>query len=162
MIFGKPRWDKSKKPIHEMNREDILQEMSDAIPKAYSRAELEYAKNLANDPNPIRIFSTGATRDIDTDKHDPEGFLSPLVINRFNEFMHKNRIQKDGSYRDSDNWQHGIPLSAYIKSGQRHNQDWWLHHRGYGDLAREDLETALCAIIFNASGYLFEILKGKK
>lgn len=107
----------------------------------------------------FRKFETGATRDTDNGKHDPEGFLHPLVIDAFNEFMHKNRVQKDGSLRDSDNWQKGIPLSAYMKSLWRHFHSVWLHHRGYGHKAKEPLIEALCAIMFNTMGYMLETIK---
>lgn len=105
----------------------------------------------------IRKFDTGATRDTDQGKHDPEGFLSPLVIERFNEYMHKHRKQADGNLRASDNWQKGIPKDAYMKSAWRHFLDWWKEHRGYE--SREGLQDALCALMFNVQGYLFEVLK---
>jgi hypothetical protein len=108
----------------------------------------------------MRNFKTGATRDTDKDKYDYEGFLSPLVIERFGEYMHKHRLQADGKLRDSDNWQKGIPKEAYMKSGWRHFMDWWKEHRGIP--SREGLEDALCAILFNVSGYLHEHLKNKK
>jgi hypothetical protein len=107
----------------------------------------------------MRTFKTGATRDTDTGKHDPEGFLHPLVLNRFNEYMHQNRVQKDGSLRDSDNWQKGIPRTAYVKSMWRHFHDVWLWHRGYGHKSKEAVEVALCGLMFNAMGLLFEILR---
>lgn len=110
--------------------------------------------------NKIRKFKTGATRDTDENKFDYEGFYNPIVIQRFASYMNKHRKQSDGQLRDSDNWQKGIPKNAYIKSGLRHFMDWWLIHRGYE--GREDLEEALCALIFNAQGYLFEILKNKQ
>lgn len=110
----------------------------------------------------IRIFETGATRDMDTSKPDYEGYLSPLVIHRFGEFMTKNRLQKDGNLRDSDNWQKGIPLSAYMKSGWRHFVEWWMAHRSSNSKdSNLALEESLCALIFNAQGYLHEILKSK-
>jgi hypothetical protein len=109
-----------------------------------------------------RVFSTGASRDTDTDKLDYEGFDSPLVKKRYAEYMNENRYLKDGTTRDSDNWQKGIPLDAYIKSLNRHFEDLHLIHRGYPDEARDDIEHALCGIIFNAKGYLFEILKEKR
>lgn len=108
----------------------------------------------------IRTFNTGATRDTEDGKHDPEGFLSPLVILRFCEYMTKHRKQADGNLRDSDNWQKGIPLSTYMKSMWRHFLDLWMEYRGHP--SREGLEDALCAIIFNAMGYLHEILIEKK
>lgn len=106
----------------------------------------------------LRLFETGATRDIDQGKFDYEAFLSPLVIERYGAYMHKNRIQKDGSLRDGDNWQKGIPLDQYMKSLWRHFVALWKAHRG---LPAEDVEESLCAILFNASGYLHEMLKGK-
>ena len=105
----------------------------------------------------MRYFATGATRDSDETKLDLEGFLSPEVLLRFGEYMNQHRKQADGKLRDSDNWQKGIPKEAYIKSGLRHVMDWWLNHRGL--TARENIQDALCAVIFNAQGYLYELLK---
>ena len=107
----------------------------------------------------MRKFETGATRDVDEDKYDYEGFLSPLVMERFAEYMDKHRTQADGDLRDSDNWQKGIPKEAYMKSGWRHFMDWWKEHRGIK--SQEGKEQAICAVIFNAQGYLYEILKDK-
>ncbi len=107
----------------------------------------------------MRQFGSGATRDTDNGKLDYEGFLSPLVLERYAQYMHKHRVQVDGSLRDADNWMKGIPLDVYIKSGWRHFMDWWMNHRGVK--AREGLEEALCAVIFNSSGYLHEVLKKK-
>lgn len=105
----------------------------------------------------MRTFESGATRDEDTEKLDYEGFLSPLVITRYAQYMHAHRHQADGSLRASDNWQRGIPQASYLKSAWRHFISWWLGHRGLP--ADEDLETALCALLFNASGYLHERLQ---
>lgn len=103
----------------------------------------------------MRTFSSGATRDSDTTKLDYEGFLSPLVLKRYAEYMHKHRQQADGTLRDSDNWQKGIPFDAYMKSMWRHFMDVWRQHRG---LAGDDtLEDSLCAVLFNAMGYLHEL-----
>lgn len=105
----------------------------------------------------MREFDTGATRDTEEGKLDYEGFLSPLVLRRFAEYMHAHRVQADGNLRDSDNWQKGMPKEAYIKSGFRHFMDWWMEHRGHD--GREDIEEALCALLFNVQGYLHEHLK---
>jgi hypothetical protein len=107
----------------------------------------------------MRQFESGATRDTDDGKLDYEGFYSPIVMERFAQYMHKHRIQADGTQRDSDNWQKGIPRSAYMKSAWRHLMDVWKWHRGYG--AVDDVETAICAVIFNMQGMLFELLKNK-
>jgi hypothetical protein len=104
----------------------------------------------------MREFSSGATRSTDT-INDPEGFLSPLVISRYNEYMCKHRVQDDGNVRASDNWQKGIPKDSYMKSGFRHFLDRWLAHRGY--VSRDGLEEALCAEMFNCMGHLHEMLK---
>ena len=108
----------------------------------------------------MREFKTGATRDSEEGKYDYEGFYSPLVVKRFGQYMDKHRKQADGKLRDSDNWQKGIPKDAYIKSAWRHFMDWWMEHRGYK--SREGIEDALCALLFNVQGYLYEILKEKK
>ena len=108
----------------------------------------------------MRKHTTGSTRNDDDDKFDYEGFLSPLVIERFGEYMHKHRFQADGIIRDSDNWQKGMPKEWYMKSGWRHFFDWWKEHRGLK--SREGLEDALCGLFFNVQGYLHEHLKNKK
>lgn len=105
----------------------------------------------------MRVFESGATRDDDDDKLDYEGFLSPLVLERYCVYMHKHRIQADGKLRNSDNWQKGLTKSAYAKSMWRHFMDFWMEHRGYS--SREGIQDALCALLFNASGYLHELLK---
>jgi hypothetical protein len=117
----------------------------------------------------VRQFGTGATRDLDANKLDFEGFLSPLVLERYAEHMHKARKMPDGSMRESDNWQLGIPVVAYMKSLFRHFFSVWKLHRGLpvsevvrGETIHKDLETELCAVLFNASGMLHEVLKAKR
>lgn len=107
----------------------------------------------------MRKFSSGATRNNDADELDYEGFFSPIVMKCFAEYMHENRVQTDGKIRDSDNWQKGISKNSYMKSEYRHTMDLWLEHRGYK--SREGIIKALCGIMFNTQGYLFEILKEK-
>lgn len=115
----------------------------------------------------MRKFNSGATRDSDINKNDYEGFLDPLVIERYGNYMTKHRKQADGQLRDSDNWKKGIPKDAYIKSAWRHFLDVWAIHRGYKrfDKQRNEeitIDEALCALLFNIMGYLYEILKNKK
>lgn len=105
----------------------------------------------------MREFETGATRDSDDDKLDFEGYLNPLVLERFALYMRYHQKQADGRMRTSDNWQKGMTKDAYIKSGLRHVHDWWMEHRGYQ--SREGLQDALCAVIFNVMGYLLEDLR---
>lgn len=116
----------------------------------------EYAEATVSIVPAVRKFETGATRDTDTSKYDYEGFLSPLVVERYAEYMHKNRHQRDGTLRASDNWQKGIPLDVYMKSLWRHFMSMWKAHRR-GDVQEEEM----CAILFNTMGYLHEHLKAK-
>lgn len=116
----------------------------------------DYAGSAA----PVRTFETGATRNNDAEQPDYEGFFSPIVVAAFGRYMHKHRLQSDGKLRASDNWQKGIPRDAYMKSAWRHLHDWWMFHRGWK--GREELEDALCALLFNTMGYLFEVLKERE
>ena len=123
----------------------------------------------------MRKFDTGATRDDEETKVDFEGFLSPLVIERYGKYMHYHRIQADGKLRDSDNWQKGIPISVYIKSWWRHFFNVWKMWRqmkanypvslSVPDLSEIELghlSEALCAALFNNMGMLHEIEKEKQ
>ena len=109
------------------------------------------------DDGTMQAFGTGATRDTGTGKLDPEGFTSPKVMLQFYKYMNMNRLQSDGKLRASDNWQNGIPQSAYMKSLKRHCDDLWLEHRGVATAS--GIIAACCGIMFNAMGYLFEHLK---
>jgi len=113
-----------------------------------------------------RTFSTGAIRDTDEGKLDFEGFLSPLVLKAFAEYMHEKRKMPDGRMRSSDNWQLGIPKEAYMKSMWRHFFDVWTHYRTMkndpGADYTDDMATELLALFFNVQGILHEILKGKQ
>jgi len=115
----------------------------------------------------MRTFDTGATRDSDDTKLDYEGFLSPVALKRYAMYLNEHRIQADGKMRDSDNWQKGIPLDTYMKSMFRHFMDLWFRHRGYCVFDDRDTheitsEEALCAVIFNAFGYLHELLSKQR
>jgi len=105
----------------------------------------------------MRTFATGATRDADKGKLDYEGFLSPLVLKRYAEYMHEHRVQADGTSRASDNWQKGIPLEVYMKSMMRHVMEVWALHRGWEYDGQPYIEEALCALLFNVMGYLHEL-----
>lgn len=111
----------------------------------------------------MRKFNTGATRDGDSKKLDYEGFLSPIVLRRYAEYMHKYRMQPDGNLRSSDNWQKlfGETLEEHLdvcmKSANRHMMDWWLEHRGFD--SRDGIEEAICGLLFNAMAYLYGLEK---
>ena len=131
-------------------------------------------KTQSEDNGQLRTFATGATRDTAEGKLDFEGFLSPLAIQAFAEYMNENRVQSDGSLRDSDNWQKGIPMVAYIKSLFRHFFEIWSIHRkciragaldvdsgnidyDFSIAYRRSMKKALCAALFNVQGYLHEL-----
>ena len=103
-----------------------------------------------------RTFDTGATRDTDEGKLDYDGFLSPLVLWRYGEYMHEKRKMPDGTLRDGDNWQKGIPQDAYMKSMWRHFMAVWTSQRGF---STSDREEELCALMFNVMGMLHQILR---
>jgi len=103
-----------------------------------------------------RYFPGGAYRDTDKGKHDYSGYMSPIVIRAFGEYMTKHRTQSDGNIRPADNWQNGIDKDAYMQSMWRHLEDLWLEHDGYK--SRDGLEEALGGLLFNVMGYYFEVL----
>lgn len=115
-------------------------------------------------PNVIRIFPGGATRDTDKDKLNYIKALSPIVLQRYVEYLGKHRVQSDGNLRDWDNWKSGIDKQAYMDGLGRHLIALWLLHDGFpasDNHGPVTLQDCLCAIIFNASGYLYEELKDK-
>jgi len=112
----------------------------------------------------LRSFDTGATRDSEEGKLDFEGFLSPLALEAYARYMDRHRKQTDGSLRDSDNWQAGMDKSVYLKSLWRHFFAAWKIHRGGRIVDERDghdvtVQEALCGVLFNAFGYLHEMLK---
>lgn len=112
----------------------------------------------------MRTFNGGAVRDEDNYKLDYEGFLNPLVLEAYGEYMHHHRKMTDGTLRDSDNWQKGFGKSVVAKSLIRHAIEFWKDHRGYQVTDRKSgkhvyIKDILCAIIFNAQAYLLEVLK---
>lgn len=130
------------------------------------------SKATNKDDGVMRTFATGATRDTAEDKLDYEGFLSPLSLEAFAQYLHFHRIQSDGTPRDSDNWQRGIPQDTYMKSLWRHFVDLWKAYRtATGWRFRTpitDVEVraqrmgmiwALAALMFNVQGLMHELLR---
>lgn len=111
----------------------------------------------------VREFSTGATRDDEGTKPDYRGFLSPLALRRFGQYMNEHRVQADGTLRASDNWKKGIPRKEYLSSLIRHVVDYWRAVEGAieAPLSEKELQDLLCAIRFNADGLLHERLLGR-
>lgn len=111
-----------------------------------------------------REFKSGANRNSDEGKLDYEGFISPVVEWAFAQYMHKHRLLEDGTLRDSDNWQNGIPVNELMKSGHRHWQDIRMKHRGFTptDNGKEvgRLE-ALLGMKFNIDAMIYNEVKDK-
>ena len=110
-------------------------------------------------PPLVRTFDSGATRSADAGKPDFAGFTDPLVLERFGEYMSRHRVQPDGVVRASDNWKLDIPQTELFKSAFRHFHDWDMERAGYR--SREDEESALCGLIFNANAYLRGLLRAR-
>jgi len=106
----------------------------------------------------MREFESGATRNNDDGKFDYEGFLSPLALERYAQYMHEHRKQEDGNLRASDNWQNlfGPSIEEHtdvcMKSLLRHVMTLWLDHRGSPQC--ESFDDTLCAVMFNSMAIL--------
>lgn len=107
----------------------------------------------------IRTFDTGATRSPLGNKLAYSRFFDARVLKRYAEYMHEHRKQTDGELRDPDNWKNGIPQDSYVDSMYRHFMDVWLWSQGYFGEMTEEIETALCALMFNVHGLLFEVMR---
>ena len=108
----------------------------------------------------VRQWKTGANRDIAEDKLEVARFLSPLVIQRYCEYMHKNRFLKNGDVREPDNWKNLFGEEheqVCLDSLARHFLDLWLETEG--GKGREEKQDTLCAIMFNSMAILYKILK---
>lgn len=119
-------------------------------------------------PAPIMAtFSTGATRSADNgNKLAYKGYISPRVLRRFAQYMHKHRVQADGQVREADNWKKGMSRARYKDSLLRHQIELWLAWDGAeihpeGPRDPQDEEELLCAILFNGQGLLHEMLLGR-
>lgn len=118
------------------------------------------------DDGTVRSFETGATRDTAKDKRCYAGFFSFRVFRFFGEYMHKHRLQSDGSLRDADNWQKGIPLEVYMDSMYRHFMDVWEYHRRLFHEGKvidaAAFDEALGGLKFNVDGMIHEREKAKE
>lgn len=107
----------------------------------------------------MRKFKGKAIRSELGDKNEYVRFISPIVIQRYGDYMRKHQITESGEKREADNWRDGIDDKAYLDSCFRHYLEWWKNNDGYPS---EDLEETLCAIMFNTMGRLHNLLEEKK
>jgi len=154
----------SNKPVTLRSGARIQNSISSAVRLEIidKKKKVNLNKNFLN--KKIRKFDSGATRNLDNNKLDYEGFLNPLVLEEFAKYMNLHRKQKDGTIRDSDNWQKGIPKEVYMKSMWRHFLDFWKMHRRYKAINPDNnlpftKKELLSALMFNIQGYLYELIK---
>jgi hypothetical protein len=107
----------------------------------------------------LRTFKTGATRSPLGDKLEYKGYLNPMVLKRYAEYMKKHQTQSDRGQRAADNWQKGIDLASLYDSKIRHDMDIWLYSEGYYREMTEVIEESLCASIFNTMAILKQVLE---
>ena len=112
-------------------------------------------------PNKLREFESGAIRNSDKGKLEYRRFFSALVHKRRAEYMDKHRKLEDGTLREPDNWKRGIPSGVCADSLERHMQDIKLYFEGYEFAMTEDIEDALCAVMFNCESILLTILQSE-
>lgn len=113
----------------------------------------------------IRTFSSGSTRDTDKDKLNYIKALSPIVLQEYVAYLGRHRVQSNGQLRDWDNWKKGINKQVYLESLDRHLMALWLLHDGYPSSDNHGpvtIKDSLNGIIFNAMGYLHEVLSEKE
>lgn len=76
--------------------------------------------------------------------------------------MHDNMKQADGTTRAPDNWKLGMPKQEFAESLLRHTFEFWElieEHGQHVEVSGQAIEEKLCAILFNAQGYLHELLR---
>lgn len=106
-----------------------------------------------------RTFETGAYRDTEEGKNDYAGFLSPLVIRAFGDYMRKHQLQSNGEMRRSDNWKSMFGEhhnNVCLSSAWRHFLDLWMENEGFR--SRDGLDEAIGGLLFNVMSYWYKIL----
>jgi hypothetical protein len=131
-------------PVESLLTEDDLAVIAEEEAHGASVSE---AGNMA-------VFGTGATRNRKENELRYDGFLSPLALQMFARYMHKNRKTADGTIREPDNWQKGMPDASYLDSLLRHVMDIWLIYRGFPEAAREGKFESLSGAFFNIQGLM--------
>lgn len=111
-------------------------------------------------------LKTGATRSDNSTKPDYRGFISPLAIMMFGEYMLRHQIQADGKPRASDNWKKGLPIERYVESKVRHDVAFWrlweaLLKDPTNEALRLELEEEISACYFNVQGFMHEWMRAK-
>lgn len=149
-----------EKPHPAFRERPYVPTATDGLGNSYA---LDRAAVVSGGRPAMQTFDSGATRNDDSAKYDYEGFVHPEALHAYGEYMHQHRLQRDGSVRDSDNWQKGIPFRKYVKSLVRHSIDLWRMERGFTVInpdtgSPHTRQELCCAILFNSFGYLKELV----
>ena len=115
------------------------------------------------DDGTMRQYSSGATRSSGKGKPSYCSYTSVLATRRYGQYMLEHETQADGEKRPPDNWKSGLEIKDTKESMGRH----WEHvktildgHTAIDDHGKEvDIEDALCAMMFNVTSMLHEVLK---
>lgn len=145
--------------------------------EAFNRQQVEFGLQTIDEIDPqgrtdvtkkeaMTAMESGATRSSSEGKPDYRGYISPLALRMFGEYMLRHQTQADGKQRSSDNWKKGMPLERYIESLMRHNvafhEVWDRYVAGGlqpGDVAV--LEEEMAAMYFNVQGWMHEWVKNR-
>jgi hypothetical protein len=112
-------------------------------------------EDLQNNNNQTKTtFSTGAVRDVSSNKEDYIETISYIALQRYAKYM----TSKQSVY-GAGNWRKGIPISSYEKSLMRHLQKYFANK--YEDANLEPNEDHLAAAMFNLQGLMHEQEKEK-
>lgn len=99
-----------------------------------------------------REFKTGANRNSSNGKFVYSDFINPLNEHSFAKYMHGKRFLDDGTYRDGNNWQRGIPMEELLKSFRRHSWELEALHLGYVLVRYTDEEGEHTEVFHNKEG----------
>jgi len=154
--------------VLEKNAAYFIDGDSLVVGKITNLTETAVAPIPESEAGKIRRFSSGATRDANKGKFEYHRFLSWDVIEEYAKYMHKHRVMSDGSTREPDNWKQGMPRQTYMDSLARHFEDvaWMVEHKKQGRVRPDifeyvEIKDALCGILFNTMGMMYEILLGR-
>jgi len=103
----------------------------------------------------MKKYETGATRNKRDHKYEIGKFISPVALSMYSQYMHGHRVQADGTLRDGDNWQKGIPSEDCGESLLRHSRSADAILKGFRVIdpdtgEPETILRATCGAMFNS------------
>jgi len=120
---------------------------------------------LTGDAYKMRDLETGAIRDTLEGKLSFVKALSPIVLERYVQYLGKHRNLPDGRLRDWDNWKLGIDKEIFLDGLGRHFWASWLLLQGFpasDNHGPVTLLDSLFGVMFNAQGLIRELLEDEK